>query len=89
MKKHILASALTIGMLSFVGVAAAGGGGVEGTVEKIEGNTYIVKTSDGKEVKAMVDKKTAKKGDIKEGTMVVVTVDAKGHASKIEEHAAH
>jgi hypothetical protein len=85
MKKQI-AALITAGMITFGGVAMAGTGGVKGTLSKIEGEYYIVKTDDGKEVKAHFNDKTQKVGAIKEGAMVEVYVDDKGHATKIEEH---
>ncbi len=60
--------------------------GVEATLVKIEGEFYILKGKDGKEFKGHFNDKTKKVGSIKAGSMVVVSIDDKGHTTEIKEH---
>ena len=63
--------------------------GMEATLVKIEGEFYILKDKDGKEFKGHFNDKTKKVGSIKPGSMVVVSIDDKGHTTEIKEHKAH
>jgi hypothetical protein len=85
MKKQIAAVMMALGVLSFSNLVQAGPGGVHGTLTKIDGEYYVVKTDDNKEVRAHFDASTKKVGAIKEGAKVEIYVDAKGHTTKIEE----
>ncbi|MBI3774197.1 MAG: hypothetical protein HY273_01350 [Gammaproteobacteria bacterium] len=63
--------------------------GVEATLVKIEGEFYMLKDKDGKEFKGHFNDKTKKVGSIKAGSMVVISIDDKGHTTEIKEHKAH
>jgi len=63
--------------------------GVEATLVKIEGEFYMLKGKDGKEFKGHFNDKTKKTGEIKAGSMVVISIDDKGHTTDIKEHKAH
>lgn len=63
--------------------------GVEATLVKVDGEFYILKDKDGKEFKGHFNDKTKKVGSIKPGSMVVVSIDDKGHTTEIKEHKAH
>ncbi len=62
---------------------------MEATLVKIDGEFYILKDKDGKEIKGHFNDKTKKVGSIKPGSMVVVSIDDKGHTTEIKEHKAH
>ena len=62
---------------------------VEATLVKVDGEFYILKDKDGKEFKGHFNDKTKKVGSIKPGSMVVVSIDDKGHTTEIKEHKAH
>ena len=62
---------------------------VEATLVKVDGEFYILKGKDGKEFKGHFNDKTKKVGSIKPGSMVVVSIDDKGHTTEIKEHKAH
>ena len=63
--------------------------GVEATLVKVDGEFYILKGKDGKEFKGHFNDKTKKVGSIKPGSMVVVSIDDKGHTTEIKEHKSH
>ncbi len=66
--------------------APAAAKGVEATLVKVDGEFYILKDKDGKEFKGHFNDKTKKVGSIKPGSMVVVSIDDKGHTTEIKEH---
>ncbi len=89
MKKQI-AALIAVGMMSFSGLTlAADAKGVEATLVKIDGEFYMLKDKAGKEFKGHFNDKTKKVGDIKAGSMVVISIDDKGHTTEIKEHKAH
>lgn len=81
MKKGLTAFVLASGLV-FSGFALAADE-IKGTLQKIDGEFYVVKDAQGNEHRAHFDKTTKKKGDIKEGQMVELYVD-NGHVTEIE-----
>jgi hypothetical protein len=57
--------------------------GVEATLVKIEGEFYMLKGKNGKEFKGHFDDKTKKVGKLKAGSIVVISIDDKGHTTEI------
>jgi BON domain len=53
---------------------------VQGTVSRIEGDTYFVQGQDGKEVNMQADPTTMKSEKIKEGDRIEAKVDENNHA---------
>lgn len=80
MKKQ-LTSLLLVSGLAFSGFAMAEE--IKGTLQKIDGEFYVVKDAQGTEHRAHFDKTTKKKGDVAEGAMVELKVD-NGHVTEIE-----
>ena len=62
---------------------------VEATLVKIDGEFYMLKDKTGKEFKGHFNDKTKKVGNIKAGSMVVVSIDDTGHTTEIKEHKSH
>ena len=61
---------------------------VLGELSRIEGEFYIVKQSDGKEVKLHVAQSSQKSGDLKQGDQVEAQVDDKNHVLSIHGQAS-
>lgn len=53
---------------------------IKGEVLRVEGQNYVVKREDGKEVSFHADSTTQKMGDIGEGYKIEAEVDAQNHA---------
>lgn len=53
---------------------------IKGEVLRIEGQNYVVKREDGKEVSFHADSTTQKMGDISEGYKIEAEVNAQNHA---------
>ncbi len=56
---------------------------LQGILLKIEGEFYVVKDADGKEVRLNVGKNTALDAQIKVGDKIVVQIAADGHAATV------
>lgn len=59
---------------------------VKGTLMKIDGEYYVIKDKDGKEVRVHVDKST-KLDKVAEGDMVKAYYTKEGHATTLKRHA--
>ena len=94
--KH-LAAVLTIialgtsGLLTYGDTTNAGAGEkvagkktIEGELLKIEGENYVVKDLQGKQVRLRVDKDTRKAKDIQVGDRIEAQADASGRATSIK-----
>ena len=58
---------------------------VKGTLMKIDGEYYVIKDNDGKQVRVHVDKST-KLDKVVEGDMVKAYVTDQGHATTLQRH---
>jgi hypothetical protein len=56
---------------------------IKGEVLRVEGQNYVVKREDGKEVSLHTDLTTRKMGDISEGYKIEAEVNAQNHAVSI------
>ena len=68
---------------SMKGRDAARGQTIKGEVLRIEGETYFVKGSDGKEVRLQTDHNTQTIGSIQQGDRIEATVNEQNHALSI------
>lgn len=81
MKRMLMSMVLGMAVLAWVGSSWAGM--INGKLEKIEGEFYVLKDKAGKEHKIHVDATTQKEGEVKAGAMVEVD-EENGHAKSIK-----
>jgi hypothetical protein len=67
------------------GGQSKGGQMIKGEVLRVEGDNYVVKGQDGKEVRMDIDKTTEKIGSFKPGDRIEAEVNGENHALAIRE----
>lgn len=81
MKRILISLVVAVALVSLVSLSWAGM--VRGTLEKIDGEFYVVKDKDGKEHRIHFNDTTKTTGEVKAGAQIEVD-EANGHAKSIK-----